>query len=190
MPDFIALDFETANQNPNSACAVALVSIENQEITNEVSFLVRPPELDFEFTYIHGITADIVADKPTFAELWHTHIRDLVDGQVLVAHNAKFDIKVLYHSLKQYDIETPPNRYFCSVDLSRRVWRRLRNHKLNTVAAHLGIPLDHHEALSDARACAYIVLSVMRKTRAGSVLALLNATGLRFDDASKAYLLY
>lgn len=190
MPDFIALDFETANKNHNSACSVALVAVENQQLTDQVSFLIRPPELDFEFTYIHGITPEIVADQPTFAELWHSHIREMIDGQILVAHNAKFDIKVLYYSLKQYQIETPPNRYFCSVDVSRRVWRRLRNHKLNTVASNLGIPLDHHEALSDARACAHIVLSAMRTKRANSVMALLNATGLRFEDASKAYLLY
>ncbi len=189
MPDFIAIDFETANQNPNSACAVALVAVEHQEIVNQVSYLIRPPELDFEFTYIHGITPDIVADQPTFAELWQSQLREFVAGEILVAHNAPFDIKVLYYTLKHYGQEPPSNRYFCTVELSRRLWR-LRNHKLNTVAGHLGIPLDHHEALSDARACAQIALAGMRKTRSSSVMALLNNTGLRFGDASKAYLLY
>jgi DNA polymerase III subunit epsilon len=63
--DFVALDFETANENRDSACALGLVVVENNEIVKKDYWLIRPKELYFNpFNIsIHGITPDDVKDK-------------------------------------------------------------------------------------------------------------------------------
>lgn len=69
-PPFVAIDFETATKSPDSACAVALVRVENDEIVHRETRLIRPPRREFIFTDLHGISWDDVATAPTFGELW------------------------------------------------------------------------------------------------------------------------
>lgn len=68
----VAIDFETANAKRSSVCAVGIALVEGKEIVQRSSWLVRPPELDFDpyNIYIHGITEDDVRDKPEFNQLW------------------------------------------------------------------------------------------------------------------------
>jgi DNA polymerase III subunit epsilon len=66
---FVAIDFETANYSPNSACAIGLVSVENNIITQQQHFLIQPPTTEFIFTYIHGISWQQVSAVPTFQQL-------------------------------------------------------------------------------------------------------------------------
>ncbi len=88
---FIAIDFETADYQPDSACAVALVRVEGSRIVSRRHFLIRPPRQRFIFSYLHGITWEMVAGEPTFGELW-SEIEPLLDDvQFLAAHNAPFD---------------------------------------------------------------------------------------------------
>src|SRR5882724_10769880 len=67
---FVAIDFETADRSLDSACAVALVKVENGQIIDRNYWLIRPPREEFRFTYLHGISWKNVADQPTFQELW------------------------------------------------------------------------------------------------------------------------
>lgn len=72
-----------------------------------------------------------------------------------------FDVGVLRALCTLYKL---PQITFISIDtveISRKIFRNLKNHKLNTVAAHLGIELNHHNALSDAMACLQIFMFVM-----------------------------
>jgi DNA polymerase-3 subunit epsilon len=72
--DFVAIDFETANEKRNSPCAIAIVIVSKGEPTAQHSWLIRPKDGYFNpfNTRIHGITAKDVADKPEFNELWET----------------------------------------------------------------------------------------------------------------------
>ena len=81
--------------------------------------------------------------------------------------------------LKTYHLEKPQASYACTVEISRRVWPDLPNHKLDTVAGHLGYSFHHHQALDDARACAYIVLKAAEIVGASSMEELLKATHLK-----------
>ena len=127
---------------------------------------------------IHGITPDQVAHKPKFDALWD-RIRPHLEGRILVAHYAVFDTRVLRSLLKTYHLEKPQASYACTVEISRRVWPDLPNHKLDTVAGHLGYSFHHHQALDDARACAYIVLKAAEIVGASSMEELLKATHLK-----------
>ena len=126
---------------------------------------------------IHGLTPDQVAHKPKFDRLWPS-VRLHLEGRILVAHYAVFDTRVLRSLLKTYHLEKPQASYACTVEISRRVWPDLPNHKLDTVADFLGYTFHHHQALDDARACALIVVKAAEAVGASSMEELLEKTGL------------
>jgi DNA polymerase-3 subunit epsilon len=157
-PPFCAIDFETADHGRDSACAVGLVRVEGGRITRRLHRLIRPPRSRVLFTWIHGITWEDVRQAPTFAEVW-PELAEFVEGSAfLAAHNAPFDRSVLRACCRAARLEEPPLPFECTVQLARRLWR-IRPTKLPDVCRHLAIPLRHHEALSDAEACARIVLA-------------------------------
>ena len=158
MTTFVALDFETANQCKDSACAIGLVRVEENQIIQKQHLLIRPPSPVFEFTYIHGISWYDVAHEPDFGSVW-SQINEFICGaDFLAAHNASFDKSVLYACCDARQIARPPQRFQCTVQLARKTWT-LPNAKLPTVCEYLGIHLNHHDALSDAEACAQIIIA-------------------------------
>ena len=156
------LDFETATERRDSACQLGLVRVEQGRIVERKSWLIKPPENRFTFTYLHGIDAATVARAPSFVQLW-PELAPYVAGRVLAAHNASFDMGVLRATLACYGVQTPHFTYLDSLLVARRLWPHLPNHKLNTVADYLGLALVHHDAASDAEACAGILLAAGRK---------------------------
>ena len=160
-PTFVALDFETADNSPDSACALGLVRVENHRIVQRTYSLIKPPRQKFIFTYIHGITWEDVANQPTFGELWPTYSPMLEGIDFLAAHNASFDRSVLHRCCAAAGLEPPEIPFRCTVQLARRTWN-IRPTKLNNVCDHLGITLKHHFAASDAEACALIVIAAHR----------------------------
>ncbi len=161
--NFTAIDFETANERRASACAVGVVRVRNGQITDTYQTLLRPRELrvDWRNFEVHGIAEKDLRDAPTLADVWHD-VLPYLHHQPVVAHNSAFDVSVLEHTLRDYGLAVPAFHCLCSVKLSKLLWPQLERHKLNYVAAHFGIPLNHHDALSDARACAEITVHALR----------------------------
>ena len=159
----VAIDFETANYSPESACALGMVSIENGRITDSRSFLIRPPSPNFVFTYLHNISWEDVRNEPPFAEHRHT-IEQFVEGaRFLAAHNAGFDRKVLLSCYAAIGHDHPEIPYLCTVKLARQIWN-IRPTTLPDVCRHLRVRLDHHNASSDALACARIVTRALQES--------------------------
>jgi DNA polymerase III subunit epsilon len=158
MTTFVALDFETANRYPDSACSIGLVRVEQGQVVDKAHYLIRPPRRQFEFTHIHGITWPQVANQPNFAERWPQIAAILAGADFLAAHNAAFDRGVLQACCQAYDILPPLFEFVCTVQLARKTWN-IRPTKLPNVCEYLGIPLNHHDALSDAEACARIAIA-------------------------------
>jgi DNA polymerase-3 subunit epsilon len=157
-PTFVALDFETADYPRDSACALGLVRVENHRIVRRTYHLIRPPRRKFVFTYLHGITWEDVAGQPTFADLWPSLNPFLEGVDFLAAHNASFDRSVLQKCCETAGLNPPPIPFRCTVQLARQTWN-IYPTKLNNVCDHLGIALKHHQAASDAEACALIVIA-------------------------------
>lgn len=156
-PTLLALDFETANHASNSACQLGLVRIEGWRVVDSASWLIRPPTDEFFFSYLHGITWDRVAGEPHWGELW-PRLAPYFDGvDFLAAHNAPFDRGVLEAACAEYGLDAPAQPFVDTVAVARKVWKIFPT-KLNLVCERLGIELTHHEALSDAKACAEIVI--------------------------------
>jgi len=148
---FTALDFETAHGKRWSICQVGLVRYEQGVIVRELSLLVRPPENVYwrRFTEIHGLSGSDTIDAPSFAEIW-PQMRELIEGQMVVAHSIGFDRTCLNQVLAYYGLERPAYETACTL--------KIYGEALNLVCDAHGIGLNHHDALSDARACGELYL--------------------------------
>ena len=158
MPSFIAIDFETANPHKDSACAIGLVKVVKGKIVAREQRLIDPQDYFYEqFIDVHGITPEDVVEAPTFEQVWKELSPLLKGADFLAAHYAPFDRSVLLACCAAYGIKLPTQPFFCTVRLARTAWN-LRPTKLPYVCDALGIKLKHHDPLSDALACARIVL--------------------------------
>ncbi len=165
MKDFAAIDFETANNAPTSVCSVGVVVVRDGVIAHKYYSLIRPePEwyMPFFTQCIHGIGPEDTADARLFPEVW-AEVAPLIEGLPLVAHNSPFDEGCLRAVMRCYRMEWPDYRFFCTCRAARSVFRQLPDHKLGTVARHVGFDLEnHHHALADAEACAAIALALLQ----------------------------
>jgi len=159
MATFVALDFELADRRLDSACAVALVRVEGGAIVERVARLIRPPRTRFTFTRLHGISFEQVEAAPTFAAVWPAISPLLTGADFIAAHNAAFDRSVLHACCVGSGLRPPDLRFLCTMRLAREKWG-IHPTRLPDVCRHLGLPLRHHDALSDAEACARIILAL------------------------------
>lgn len=164
--EFVALDVETANHVPSSICAIAIAAPNG---TDRI-WSVRPEPFRFAQIHqrLHGITAESVEHAPTFSSLW-PEVVSYLEGKVIVAHNAGFDTTALLSACRVSNLPTPDCRVVCSLQLARRVWPDLPSHSLHSLAHHLGMPLAHHNAASDARAALTVVEQAIVKCRSHSL---------------------
>lgn len=145
--DFTAIDFETATYERTSICQIGLVRFENGTIVKEFNSLVKPPNNEYydNLIDVHGITPEDTENAPTFDQVW-PEIKDLIKFKDVVAHNGfSFDFQCLDKTLNFYQLEIPPYNKYCTYKIFKR--------NLGELAKTYGIPLNHHDALSDARAC-------------------------------------
>jgi len=153
---FTTIDFETAQGPRWSICQVGIVKVVNFKISDTYSYLVQPPGNVYSKwnTLIHGITPEMTINSPTFDKIWN-EIKHFLHNQLVVAHNADFDLDVLHQTLKYYSLEFPNLRYDCTY--------KIFGYKLNEICQAFDIDLIHHDALSDALACAKIYLQHLNK---------------------------
>ncbi|MFO1065786.1 MAG: exonuclease domain-containing protein [Pirellulales bacterium] len=165
--DFTAIDFETANSRADSACQLALVKVRGGEIVDEHCWLIRPPRLYFSprNIAIHGIKPDHVSRADTMSILWQ-QLSPLLADEIVVAHNARFDIGVLTASLAAFDIACPPLDFSCTRAIAKQTWPHQPRYGLAPLGAWLGITFRHHDALEDARCCAQIAIEAARTVTA------------------------
>ena len=176
---WVAIDFETATREPTSACALGVALIDGLDVVETASWLIRPPFNEYEFwnTHIHGISAEDTELAPDFDELWW-EIGPLLSGRKLLAHNASFDMRVLSALIDSRELTAPRYEYACTVTLARRAMPQLAKHTLDTVCDHCGIRLVHHDAASDAEACARVAVECARAVEASSIDAACEALGV------------
>lgn len=160
---FIAIDFETANSKRNSPCEIGIVKVENFEIIEKKTFLIRPKDNYFDEynSILHGISEETVEKEPEF-NIVYQQIKTDFETFPIVAHNASFDISVLRNTLDLYGIGYPETNYACTYQLSKIVFNELLSFRLDFISDYLGIKLEHHRALSDAVACAEIAIRIFK----------------------------
>ncbi len=158
---FTAIDFETATGHAHSACAVGIITVEDGLITEEYHTLIQPPDNEYWYRNImvHGIKPVDTLEVPTFDMLF-PEIQKRLFGRKIVAHNESFDRNVLAKTMRwyglYYDELEIADRWECTVKIYRAKGYPKAN--LKYCSDRNGIALNHHEALSDARACARLYL--------------------------------
>lgn len=173
--DFVAIDFEIANYNMNSACALGIAAVRNLEIVESKYFLICPPSrfFDSKCVAVHGITYEDVKSSPKFPEVW-AQIKRYFEENYIIAHNARFDMSVLKNCLIEYGLDIPDFKYFCSIQISTKACTNAGK-SLKERTKYFGIELNnHHNALEDAKACAQIVIETIKRCRKKSFENFLN----------------
>ena len=163
MKDFAAIDSETANSERSSVCSVGVVIVRNNEIVDSFYSLINPEPNYYNYwcTKVHGLTNRDTDDAPIFPEVWK-QIAPLIEGLPLVAHNSPFDESCLKAVFRVYQMDYPDYKFYDTLSTARRTMKGLENHQLHTVAAVCGYQLDnHHHALADAEACAWIAREIL-----------------------------
>lgn len=167
--DFTVIDVETANQSRASICQVGIVQVRSGEIKSEWESLVNP---EGEFARIqmgkHKIKPGDVVESPRFPQVY-PRIRDLLAGAVTVSHS-DFDRQAMEQSVTRYNLPHLESRWVDSVSIARKAWpdrSGQEGYKLKDLAEFLGIRFEHHDALEDARAAAWITLAACRACGCG-----------------------
>ena len=156
---FAAIDFETAVAH--NVCSVGIVTVVEGEIVEEYHQLIQPPYNNYNYYNIrvHGITPDDTYDAPLFSEVF-PDIAKRLNNQVVVAHNEGFDRGVLLKSMRDYNIHhselNTASKWECTVKIFRGLGFKPNN--LAACCQRHNIELKHHDALSDAKACAKLYL--------------------------------
>ncbi|HOZ39764.1 MAG TPA: 3'-5' exonuclease [Flavobacteriales bacterium] len=158
--EFLALDFETATSQPDSPCELGIAVVRGGVVREVHNWLIKPPQWPYFSPYniaVHGITPQDVAQAPTWREIWE-EVEGILRDQVVVAHNAAFDMNVLRSTLVGQGLRYPSFTYFCSVSMCRKVWPGRTSYGLAPMCAMHGIRFKHHRAGNDAEATAELVL--------------------------------
>lgn len=154
--NFTVIDIETARSERWSICHIGLIKVVNSEITEEVNYLIKPPDNEYSArnSNIHGISANDTKDSLIFPEIWNW-IKPFIEDQYIVAHNTSYNIDCLTKTLKLYDINVPNFESCCTY--------KLTGGRLDEVCRTFNIELGNNDALCDARACAKIFLKLLNK---------------------------
>lgn len=178
---YVTIDFETANSSLSSACSVGIVICNNGKIIDEKYYLINPDEpFNSGNILIHGITPDMVCNAPYFYEIWD-EIYDMLNENIVFAHAATFDISVLKALIEKYNLKCPDFKVGCTLKLSRIVFKdSLQSFKLSSLSSYLGVEHNHHNAISDALVCYYIIERAKRMYQVYDVVDLFEEVGLCF----------
>lgn len=166
--NFVAIDFETANHNRSSACAIGIAVVENDEIVETRHFFIHPTPNYYAIInkHIHGISEKDTDNALSFLELWNSELKRYLVDRDLVAHNAPFEKSVLNALSEEYNIQLPTNRLYCSLTISKH-YLDLVNYKLDNVCSEFGINFcNHHNAMADAIGCAEIIIKIAQANQA------------------------
>ena len=161
--DFVAIDFETATSDPNSACAVGLAFVVGLEVVATTHRLIQPPGNQYAQgnIHVHGIYPEDTEHAPDFLTVWQ-ELHPMLAGKALIAHNARFDMSVIKASLAAYGDpyvqQYADFKYIDSIAMARDLVPGRKN--LAACAQCLGVELSHHHnAECDAVACAQIAIT-------------------------------
>jgi DNA polymerase III subunit epsilon len=165
---WVVLDVETSGFRPGQARIISLAALAidaDGTVQRSVASMLNPG-VDPGPTHVHGLTAEMLADKPSFAQVAGELI-DMLSGRTLVAHNVAFDYAFLAAEAEMAELELPVDTVMCTVELTRRLSLGTENLRLETLAAHWGITqLRPHDAFDDALVLSRVLIAAVERARA------------------------
>lgn len=163
---YIIFDLETTGLSAATERIIEIgaVKVENGEISESFDLFVDPEKaITPEITRLTSITNEMVAGAPKEAEALEQFFRFCDGCDILVAHNADFDMGFLRAAIRRCGREEDPVQIDTLV-MARAMYPELKKHKLDTIAERLGVTQKHHHrADDDARVLAEIFLKMVQR---------------------------
>ncbi len=163
---YVVFDLETTGLDVmnNGIIEIGAVRILNGKLVEQFSTLVKPDyPITEETTDITGITQQMLDKAPKISMVIPDFMK-FIEGSILVAHNAEFDLKFIkkFAGAEEYEIK---NRVEDTLVLARSVLKGLKHHDLHTIGDYFGVVFNHHRALDDAKATAEIFLELKKREK-------------------------
>lgn len=169
--EYAIVDIETTGgyASGSGITEIAIVVHDGRAVVDRFETLVHPGyHIPLHIQTLTGITNDMVANSPSFAEL-APQIHDWLKDRVFVAHNVNFDLSFLTHYFQLEGLDFRPAK-LCTVRLSRRIWPGLASYSLGNLCRTLEIPLhNRHRAAGDAEATAILFSRLLAEDREGII---------------------
>lgn len=162
---YVVFDVETTGLSAvyDTIIELAAVKIHQGEIVDRFESFANPHHpLSQTTTDLTGITDEMVQNAPEVEEVL-TDFRNWMADDILVAHNASFDMGFLNQGFKKLGFDKAANAVIDTLELARFLFPHLKNHRLNTLCKHLDIELtQHHRAIYDAEATGYLLWKLVQ----------------------------
>lgn len=162
--DFVALDVETANFDIGSICQIGIAKYRQGKLIDTFESLINPRcSFSQKNIDIHGITASTVNDAPNIFDIYGK-ILQFVGDDIVVSHT-NFDQKAIITCLANANLPLPNWQWADSSVMVRSAVEKWANngYSLANVCQAWGYQFEHHNALEDAKACGFIVNTILRE---------------------------
>jgi len=164
---YVAIDVETTGLAPadgHRVCEIALLRFLRGTVVDSLVSLVNPLRpISPGASAVNGITDAMVVHAPTFSDLF-PRILDFLGEDMLVFHNAPFDLSFLRMEARYAGGEWPGNTVIDTLALARRT-RLFRDHSLSAICDRLGIEAAFHRAEADAYAAGKLLLALAESVK-------------------------
>jgi DNA polymerase-3 subunit epsilon len=164
---WVVVDVETSGFRPSHArvLSVAALALDSGGNVEHSVVSLLNPGVDPGPTHVHGITAEMLEDQPTFGDI-AASLAELMHGRTLVAHNAPFDYSFLVAEAEQAGVALPIDSVMCTVELARRLDLGVENLRLETLARHWNVPQTRaHDAFDDALVLSRVLAPALERAR-------------------------
>lgn len=189
--NFVAVDVETANHKRGSICCIGVAEVAAGEVVRVEQWLTAPPPSLSTFNGInigiHGIRPGDVVDAPSFSERF-SQLLDVVGDRLVLAHNASFESSAFNEACRESGLPSPTWDLACSMHLAKAILPA-SSYKLDHLCRTLDIDLNHHQAGSDAEACARLTIHLARIAGTAEICDLVKSLSqnARKDRPSRNY---
>ncbi|SDB89012.1 DNA polymerase III catalytic subunit, PolC type [Pelagirhabdus alkalitolerans] len=165
---YVVFDVETTGLSAvyDTIIELAAVRVKDGEIIERFERFSNPhAPLSQTIIDLTGITDDMLKDAPEVSEVL-TEFKEWIQDDILVAHNASFDMGFINQGFEQHGIEKASNPVIDTLELGRFILPQLKSHRLNVLCKHYNIELtQHHRAIYDTEATAYLMTKLIKESK-------------------------
>lgn len=157
-------DFETTGLDTFNDHIIEIGALKTLrgQVIGEFSELIQPPVVVSELiTQITGITPALLEGKPRIAEILPKFLA-FIEGSILVAHNADFDMAFLRTECQRLGIQISWPA-FCTLKMARQIHPNLESRNLDTLAKHYGLTFEaRHRSIGDCKVTNGVLQSMLK----------------------------
>lgn len=164
MQEYVVVDLETTGFDPYKGCEIieiGITEIIDNKIVRNYSRLIKPDSIiPPVITELTGISNEMVENEEGIEDVL-PRFRKFLGDRVMIAHNAKFDLKFLNYYLKKYNLQ-PIDNHLCTLEMLKKCKSyKGKNKKLQTACEYYNITNENaHRADNDTKATAELFLII------------------------------